>query len=229
MKQHSLIDLLEMKQTNEWIWIKSEHRWKTLSSAVLGAGFCYHNQFINRHVPKNYHYSNPADECKRYLQENGFQQSALVMMTSAALEDVAIVRSTKDDPDVLVLVTAGVSNAVNAAEAWSHPDWQASIGTINTWVFIDGMLEEETFVQALITATEAKVRALHDEGVKDKVTKTIATGTSTDSVLIAATQTGPEYEYAGTITSLGKVIGKLVYDGTRAAVKRNKRRMEEKP
>ena len=50
--------------------------------------------------------------------------------------------------------------------------------------------------------------------VKDPVTGTLATGTSTDSILIAATQRGEKLQYAGTITPLGKLISQGVYDCT---------------
>jgi iron complex transport system ATP-binding protein len=78
-----------------------------------------------------------------------------------------------------------------------------------------------------MTATEAKTRALHDQQVKDSVTGTIATGTSTDSILIAATQQGENLEYAGTITPLGKVIGKGVYECTVMAIQNSQRRIKK--
>ena len=34
------------------------------------------------------------------------------------------------------------------------------IGTINTWVIVNGELPDEAFIQAMITATEAKTKAL---------------------------------------------------------------------
>ena len=41
----------------------------------------------------------------------------------------------------------------------------------------------------------------------DPRTDTIATGTSTDSILVAATQQGSYIPYAGPITEIGKKIG----------------------
>ena len=53
----------------------------------------------------------------------------------------------------------------------------------------------------------------------------LATGTSTDSIMIAATQKGKPLEFAGTITPLGKLIGKGIYECTIDAIeKSNKRR-----
>ena len=54
-------------------------------------------------------------------------------------------------------------------------------GTINLWVFIEGNLTDEAFIEALVTSTEAKVKALLDEGITDPRTGGSATGTPTDS------------------------------------------------
>jgi adenosylcobinamide hydrolase len=44
-----------------------------------------------------------------------------------------------------------------------------------------------------------------------------ATGTTTDAIVIAATQRGRPYKYAGTATKLGYLIGKTVYDATQVS------------
>ncbi len=227
-KWSAALEQLEIEHTAEWIFVKSDRKWKTLSSAVLGAGMEGHHQFINRHVPKDYCFDDPMEEYRQFLHTRGITGDVLAMMTAAKLEDAAFMRSKDGAPELFIIVSVGTSNAVDASKAWAHPKWQSTIGTINTWVFIDGYLPKATFVQALITATEAKVKALHDEDIRDSVSGTIATGTSTDSVMIAATQTGPLYPYAGTITEVGKELARLVYEGTRAAVKRNKKRMGER-
>ena len=35
-------------------------------------------------------------------------------------------------------------------------------GTINTWIFVNGELTEEAFIQSIMTATEAKVKVMND-------------------------------------------------------------------
>lgn len=222
-ERRTYLDRLTIEQTEKWIYIKSDHVWKTLSSGVLGAGFAHHQRFLNRHVKKQYDERDPVCEYRRFLKKHGIAEPIMAMMTAAKIEDAAIVRV----PHVLVIVTAGISNAVDAARAWTHPAWKETVGTINTWVFIEGTLHDEAFVQAVMTATEAKTKALEEEKVIDPWTNTIATGTSTDSIMIAATQKGPTYRYAGTATDLGKEIGKLVFEGTTIALKRNRTRWEE--
>ncbi|NEU31057.1 adenosylcobinamide amidohydrolase [bacterium LRH843] len=223
----SAIDELTIEHTPERIYIRSNCKWKTLSSAVLGAGFGYHHSFLNRHVDKTYNCDEPEKEFTLYIQNHGMEADTLAMMTAARLEDAEILRSKEGSPDILVMVSTGTSNAVDASKAFNLPDWNRSVGTINTWVFIEGSLPEAAYVQALITVTEAKTKALHDEDIRDSITGTIATGTSTDSVMIASTSSGPDYPYAGTVTQVGKEIAKLVYEGMRTTIRRNKKRLGE--
>ena len=78
------------------------------------------------------------------------------------------------------------------------------------------------FIQAMITATEAKTKALHEEQIYDAHYGTIATGTATDSLLVAATQSGEEMPYAGPITEVGKLIGHGVFETTVKAIRKYK-------
>lgn len=208
-------------QTDEWIKMEFPYALKTFSSAVIGGGSSWKRIFVNRYVPKNYDCSDPAREMEQYLRERDVNPvEAIGMMTAVSLEDAAFIERNESEFALSVMVTAGVGNAVDAAFADRHSSEVIKIGTINIWVFIDGALSEEAFVQAMMTATEAKVKALFDQKVVDPITQTLATGTSTDSLLIASTQRGECFPYAGTITKLGKAIAKAVYDGTMVAIDR---------
>lgn len=70
-------------------------------------------------------------------------------------------------------------------------------------------------INALMTATEAKAAALQDYGLRDSDNGLIATGTSTDAIILGVSGSsayGAIHEYAGTATELGAAIGRLVYD-----------------
>jgi iron complex transport system ATP-binding protein len=217
------------EQTDEMIKVESPVFMKTFSSAVIGPGFSWKRCFVNRHVDKTYHCDDPGADMKEWLMENGMNlEDTVGMMTAARLKDVARQVRRGDGFAVSAIVTAGVSNAVDAAQAEAHSANQYSVGTINGWIFVDGTLPEEAFVQAIMTATEAKVKAMHDMEVKDPVTGTIATGTSTDSLLVAAAQRGTTLAYAGTGTALGRAIGKAVYDCTIEAIENYQRARAEK-
>lgn len=222
-----IFSMLKTKQSNETIIVESSKPLKTLSSAVINSGFSWSKFFVNRHVDKNYNVDEPESELRDYLTTLGFDPTyAVAMMTAARLEDAVCKTIKMEQFSLYVVVTAGVSNAVDISKAYLRTDFVYTPGTINTWVFIDGNLPDSAFVQAMMTATEAKVRAIHENNILDPETNTLATGTSTDSLLIASTQTGYFHEYAGTITSLGKAIGHAVFDATNEAIQNYLRRID---
>lgn len=194
---------------------------KTVSSAVVNAGLGWYRAFVNRHVDANYNCDDVKAEMSAYLEQHGYPLSDTVgMMTAVTTEHAEIGEYEGDFGTVLVMVTAGVGNAVDVSQALNR---EQKVGTINTWVIVNGELPEEAFIQAMITATEAKTKALQTENIKDPLTGTIATGTSTDSLLVAATQEGEHLPYAGPITPLGKLIGHGVYDCTVRAIRAYKK------
>lgn len=141
------------------------------------------------------------------------------------------------DPDdelaVCAWVTAGLGNAARAGA--QQPLERIYPGTINIILLIDGRLSDAAMVGAVLTATEAKAAVLQEMGIRaaaggpeDKpggdetnAEPPIATGTTTDAVLLAATdRDGRTYEYAGTATRLGYLVGRSVAEALRTAVKR---------
>ncbi|WP_409250918.1 adenosylcobinamide amidohydrolase [Bacillus sp. SCS-153A] len=196
---------------------------KTMSSGVCGAGLRWSSTIVNRHVPETYDCDNYIEDMENFLVDKGLDPFKTVgMMTAVMLEDVSFKKVSEGDLSVFVVVTAGVGNAVDI----SRNSKQAPVkpGTINTWVLVNGELSDEAFIQAIVTATEAKVKALQDERVMDAHTGTLATGTSTDSILIGATQRGEVLPFSGPITKVGKMIGSTVYETTREAISHYKRR-----
>jgi iron complex transport system ATP-binding protein len=223
-KKKIQIDERLLRVTKEFIELKAPAPLRTMSSGVIGSGTGWHHTFVNRHVDKDYNCSDHRKEMADFLKEKGFEPSETVgMMTAVILEDVSYKHIEGAGFSLLVVVTAGIGNAVDASKSVQHTFEQVP-GTINTWIFVNGELTEEAFIQSIMTATEAKAKALHDLNVIDEVTGTIATGTSTDSILIAATQAGELLEYAGTITALGKLIGKAVYECTAEGIRKSQKR-----
>ncbi|MFJ8263126.1 adenosylcobinamide amidohydrolase [Rummeliibacillus sp. NPDC094406] len=213
----------QIKVRDEFVELQTSFPLKTVSSAVHNAGFGWFQTFINRAVDIKYMCEDAHEELKRYLEKHGFSPSNTVaMMTAVAAKHVVIREFSSTISSIVVAVTAGVGNAVDVSKAYERPE-KPHIGTINTWVFINGTLTDESFMQAMITATEAKTKALVIEDIRDTISNTVATGTSTDSVLIAATQKEPFFEYAGTITGIGKLIGHGVFETTRIALQEYKR------
>ncbi|WP_203248412.1 adenosylcobinamide amidohydrolase [Sporosarcina beigongshangi] len=205
--------------SSDYVSLRTAGPLKTMSSAVHNAGTGWYRAFVNRHVDANYAYDDAKAEMASYLERQGFHGMETVgMMTAVMTEHVEVESYQGDFGTVLIAVTAGIGNAVDVSKALTR-DREQRIGTINTWIIINGTLSDEAFIQAMITATEAKAKAMQTEAIQDPLTGTIATGTSTDSLLVAATQQGEYLSYAGPITPLGKLIGHGVYDCTARAIR----------
>lgn len=214
-------ELFTINQNDDVIHIESKEPFKCVSNGVTGEGFQWAQHFCNFHVDKNYVCSQPKNDIERWMNDAGVPvEKAVGMMTAVQLGDVVFREAQAGDYRFLIMVTAGVGNAVDITST-SQPEPIRQIGTINTMLFIDGHLTDGAFINAIMSATEAKTKAMHDLDVHDKQTNSWATGTSTDSVLIAATQRGEPTPYAGSGTVLGKGIGQIVYDATIKAIQQS--------
>ncbi|MFB6467359.1 adenosylcobinamide amidohydrolase [Cytobacillus sp. Hz8] len=216
-----------LEQVEDRIIFHSPRPLKCMSSGVVGSGFGWYQTFVNRHVDKSYNCHHHQEEMVQYLRDKGMDPvNSVGMMTAVFLEDVYYRKYEDNALSLFIVVTAGLGNAVDASKSYEH-SFTPMPGTINTWIFIEGEMSDEAYIQSIMTATESKVKALFDLEVYDSVTNSLATGTSTDSILIASTQMGERITYAGTITPLGKLIGKGVYECTTEAIKKSKERVRK--
>lgn len=198
--------------SNGMVLYQSPTPLKTVSSAVVNAGSGWFRNFMNRHVDAFYNVDDSVQEMTDFIEKSGLKTTDTVgMMTAVQTQDVIVKEYEGLFGSVIIAVTAGVGNGVDVSKAVER---SVRVGTINTWILVNGILSNEAFIQAMITATEAKTKALQVREVRDPLTGTIATGTSTDSCLVAATQQGESLPYAGPITELGKLIGVGVFECT---------------
>lgn len=212
------VTLDHIKIKEEYVELKTDFPLRVLSSAVHNAGLGWYENFINRTVSPYYEIENVKEEFFHYLFQNGFPPTNTVgMMTAVDTKRAVIKGYDATFGTVLVIVTAGIGNAIDVSRTIERESLH-QVGTINIWVIINGKLSDEAFVQAMMTATEAKTKALQHEKVYDSISQTIATGTPTDSLLIAATQQGELMQYGGPITDVGKVIGRGVFEATVEAI-----------
>jgi iron complex transport system ATP-binding protein len=202
----------------EMITYRSPVHMKCMSSGVTGSGFGWYKNVVNRYVSPHYDCTDYIQDMMNFLSENDLDPTFTVgMMTAVNLEDVAYDSYSMGEHSIFVVVTAGVGNAVDVTAAHEFPQ-EMRPGTVNTWVFVNGTLSDEAFIEALVISTEAKVKAMQEQHVVDHRTGTLATGTPTDSILIASTHQGTTYPFAGSVTPLGRLIGKGVYETTKKAI-----------
>ncbi|WP_157729613.1 adenosylcobinamide amidohydrolase [Tumebacillus algifaecis] len=195
--------------------ISADRPFQTVSSALFGGGCQQKSYIVNAQVPHGYSSDDPWLDLEHRVLDLGLTiDETAAMMTAADVDDVVERAASGDQFRLQSYVTAGVGNAARAGVARkTYPGYRA--GTINIIVAIDGRLTEAALINAVITITEAKAAALQDSGVTiHDGSGRFATGTTTDAVIVAATQ-NPLYEgihqYAGLATELGSAIADTVY------------------
>lgn len=203
-------DMLTVELGEELLIIKSEQPLKVLSSAMLNPGIGRYQYFVNRTVDKNYYPEDAKCEYEQFLQQYTMPlQMTVAMMTAVQQRFVMREQYVDGETTIDVFITAGLGNAVDVTQSYQYT-YKPAVGTINIFVFVDGDMSDEAFIQAYHCIIEAKVKVLHERGVIDKQSGTIATGTSTDSVALAVKERGEFHAYGGSITRLGALIGKGV-------------------
>lgn len=183
-----------------------------LSSAVLNGGYRQARYIINHTVSRNYHSSDPAGDLKQVARDLALGADVVGLMTAVDVKNTVLRFETGESLAVAALCTAGVSNPGAAGlPAGAGISIAARPGTINIILLVNGRLTEPALVNAVITVTEAKTRALYKAGVRVPGGEP-ATGTTTDAVVVGCTGGGFPFSYAGTATEPGYLMGKAVYE-----------------
>lgn len=184
--------------------LRSERLLFVLSSAVVGGGFYRARDIVNMHVDDTPHGTSPEDELAAYAARLGIDAPFVGVMTAAKTKYAQVAADSRDGLTVAVVVSAGLSNTTSAGVSDPVVDVSGtgSPGTINTIVLVDGQLTPAALVNVVITVTEAKTMVLSEWQVRTADGEA-ASGTSTDSVVVAATGRGPALSYAGPATTVG--------------------------
>ena len=199
--------------TAEALMLCSDHALHTLSSAVIGGGFSRTHCIINRHVDKNYDDPNPVDDYLAFVREYDIGEPFVGLMTAVDMDRARAVTMQYGGLTVAAVVTAGLSNPVSpglCSPALPRP------GTINLIVLVDAKLTPAAMVNVVITATEAKAHLLLENEVRTPE-RHLATGTSTDALVVACTGRGDLLAYGGPATRVGWLIGRSVRQGLKEA------------
>ncbi|MNP18298.1 Adenosylcobinamide amidohydrolase [compost metagenome] len=186
----------------------------SLSSAIYGGGKGEIERIANIYVDRFYNCDHPEKDVENLFQEWGYPlDSTAGLLTAVKLEHAAILEEKWEQASLFCCTTAGVSNGARAGSKRStFPVYQP--GTINIMIMIDGRLTQAAMVNAVMTAVEAKSAALADLGIPDSENGLLATGTTTDAIVIGVSQAASydiEHRYCGTATDLGAAIGRVVY------------------
>jgi adenosylcobinamide hydrolase len=169
---------------------------EALSSGVDGGRRAVKN-ILNIQVPHDFSHDDPNSYIKGVAASMALEGDYLALLTAVEMKNVRIL----SDACVTVFVTAGLTNP-------------SSFGTINIIVISSKTLSEGAIAGTIITATEAKTRALIDKGLE-------FTGTTSDAVIVAYENNGEGEPilYSGPATPFGNRVAKLVRLGVKEALK----------
>ncbi|MFC1486309.1 adenosylcobinamide amidohydrolase [Thermoproteota archaeon] len=230
MRLQTSIDFVKADVDKHKLLISSERPLDVLSSAVHNGGFKKVNNIISIHVPEDNDdncnrniddldkelHENPENILKRAIVKLGNDPDEVVgMMTHADVRNVEVSHRRLQDITLSAFVTAGVEVAATAGELTISKPGSSNIdpvGTINVILLVDGNLTESCMVDAVKTVIEAKTVALRELDIRSYFSGDPASGTVTDSVVVACTKRGAPVKYAGTATVLGELIGESVKD-----------------
>lgn len=198
--------------------VNSARSLNVISSAVLGGNLRQARYIINHSVDKDFHGSDPEEDLKQVALRLRLGHDVLGMMTAVSVIHTVLSQGRQNDLSVATLCTAGVGNPGVAGLPASKVQGRYQPGTINLILLVDGNLTDSAMVNAVITATEAKTRALFKAEISLPCGEPV-TGTTTDAIVVACTGRGDPLSYAGTATGLGYLIGKTVYKAVLQGVK----------
>jgi adenosylcobinamide hydrolase len=192
----------------------SQSELNTLGSALWGGGMGSSSHFVNVHVSQDFDCSMPEKSLESLILEFGYPLNKTVgLMTAAHLHRASVHEEIGDHYGLVVCTTSGVGNAARAGvQRTVYSSYRP--GTINVLLFIQGSMIASAMIEGIMAATEAKAAALQDMSIIDAETKLIATGTTSDAIVIATDShyiQGGVHQHAGTATQIGNAIGRLVY------------------
>lgn len=194
-------------------------RKRVLSSASHGGGLRFASQILNHQVEANgqlmKRYPMPSHYLRNLASRLGICGETIGLMTAVPMTQLVTAQTTAQGLWVECFATVGVANAVKAGEGpvqCARSKRGTRPGTINLVVITNVSLSIAAMVGAIQVVTEAKTGVLRDHGVRSRQTRSLATGTGTDVVVIACAShgEGPPQQYSGTHTIIGSLIGRAV-------------------
>jgi len=167
---------------------------------------------------------------KWIVKELGYKDKELTLLsTGVDMDNLSIKRKKFREFEVVCFVTAGISsNAMRAGEdrakSYEKNGKFFKTGTINIILITNVSLTDSALTRAIITATEAKTKALQDLDIRSSYTplKNQATGTGTDNVIIVS-GFGSKINYTGGHSKAGEIIAKVVDSAVKDAIYKQNR------
>lgn len=211
-----------IEHTDSYVHLSFAQNHKVLSSAILNGGVTTAKHILNKRVPKQGEYAeSPRASLLNYVKQQAWDGGCIGMMTAASMESLRVASESEQGIELSVLVTAGLSNARRIGDYAEYRNMLSSpqeVGTINLIVVTSAVMTDAALAEAAMIATEAKVAALYDAGVKSPISQKVATGTGTDTVAIACCVGQENIQYCGKHVLFGEMLGRLAYQAVMSSI-----------
>jgi adenosylcobinamide hydrolase len=200
----------------EAVLVRAARPLTVVSSAVVGGGLGAALAIANLHVPKGFRCEQTERVLGDFARRRALADPWVGLLTAAWTEKAEQATAAADGLTALAVVTVGLGNVVGAGRSPAAA-WASS--TINTIVVVDGEPEPAALVNLVMTVTETKSLALAEAGVR-AADGGLASGTSTDAVVVAATRRGRACRFGGPASELGAVVARAAKTALDAGIRR---------
>jgi adenosylcobinamide hydrolase len=211
-----MIDGIEVAVDREAVVVTAREPLTILSSALVGGGFTTARAIVNLHVRKNIPEAETDGALPRFVERREIRGPWIGLLTSAWTEKAVVAEASGSGLTALAVVTVGLSNRIAAGRT---PVGVWAPTTINSIVVVDGDPEAAALVNAVMTVTEVKASLLASADLRCEDGR-VASGTSTDSVVVAATGRGPRCRFGGPISDFGWVVARAAHDALELGIRR---------
>ena len=172
---------------------------RVIASSPHGGGLGVRRWVLNAQVSASYARRDPEHHLGKLGVSLGLAGRGVGMLTAADVLHYA----AATDHGVEVVATVGLGHPTQAA-APDEGRLGSLVGTINIVVLLPERLSDAALVNAVATATEAKVQAVRDLGYA-------ATGTATDALCLACPDDGPRHSFGGPRSVWGARLARAVH------------------
>ena len=215
----------------EGVVVKAATPLAVVSSALVGGGMGVVDAVVNVHVPKGFACVDAVATVEAFARRRGVASPYVGLLTAALTERAETALAHRGPLTAMAIATVGLSNRITAGVSppaaggvWGSgdvgpPSSIVAPSTINTIVIVEGDAEPAALVNALMTVSQVKTLALVEAGVK-AAEGHLATGTSTDAVVVAATQRGARQRFGGPISDFGWVVAQAAGVALRRGIAR---------
>ena len=212
----NLLEGVMLSQSADVLRVASRTPLRILGSASIGDDLALTRNIVAMSAAKAQQSPDPLQQLHNWAIQAGINEPYVGVLTAGSVQGYLQVSEGTPKWKMIVLLFADVSTRCSAGKSTPHEGNDK--GGIDIIILTDASLSMGAMVNAMMTATEAKVRTL----VEHEITTCegyVATSAPSDSVVIACLSKGERIRQAGPTTQLGYLAGKLVHEALSSALR----------